>query len=108
MRRDVMQRLTDRDAEHAYQTDASFHAITDLLSTVLDGVETALRDEHVDPEVTRRVINKLLYGIASPGEMRQVQEKVLLSQAWASDLERVAYPVRTAFTSSSSKDERDR
>lgn len=56
----------------SYRNDPYFRATASMLRAWLGQVEMAMRQQEIAPEVITRVLNQLIFGAVSPGEVYRV------------------------------------
>lgn len=78
-----------------YLTDAQFSATIKLLRTYLRQVEHAMREEGVPEGIIKNVIDKLVWGSVSSGEMAQVEQEIVMAKS-AAEMPDLALPARFA------------
>lgn len=62
--------LSRTGTRKAVETDPAAHLQVALLRQFLDVLRAALDDEHVDPDASRRVVERVIYGsVPSPAEV---------------------------------------
>jgi hypothetical protein len=66
-------------ADRAAATDPTAHLQYEMLRHLLTMAESALDDEHVDPDTARRVLDRLIYG-CTPNPIEVAERKRLVKR----------------------------
>jgi hypothetical protein len=72
--------IFETGAREAYHVDAEFRATMVLMRTLLNIVEQAMHDEDVEDAVIESVLDKVIYGAISPGELARVEQAQAIFQ----------------------------
>lgn len=100
--RDRFDQHLSKLARQEVKTNPEFSAVMKLLRSFLTQTEMAMREEDIEPEAIARVLDKLIWGMVSPGDLMRVEQaRVSFSDEYA-DLSGSAHPAHYDFPTATS------